>query len=67
MHDNSENNTLASAFSEQKSLSLPWYSNLINIIQKYDQPIGTQKYKRMSVHIAQKMSDEFINLWKLSK
>ena len=67
MHDNSENNILAAAFSEQKSLSLPWYSNLINIIQKYDQPIGNQKHKRMSVHIAQKMRDEFVNLWKLSK
>ena len=62
----SDNSLLAAAFSEQKELSLTWYTNLSNLIKKHS---NTEKRynSRCSTTTSESLRQEFVKNWTSSK
>ena len=65
--ESTENELLSAAFHEQIMLGLPWYTNISNILTKYNFPHSSSSKSKLSTQISHNMREEFVDTWKSAK
>ena len=65
--ESTENELLSAAFHEQIMLGLPWYTNISNLLTKYNIPQSSFSKSKLSTQISHNTREVFVDTWKSAK